>query len=341
MGLAGDLTVAHARIHQLMLEQKKRISEQAANELGQIAEQISEAIGSLQDIVTQAKRLPIGPVFSELTGVAERAARETGKAVLFLSEGEETELDRDLLAEMLEPLSRLVGMAVRRIESPAAREAAGKNARGTVRIRAENESQLAVIYLEDDGAGSADGREKEGGSEDVRFVREWLKRVNGLIDEDAERDGCTLVRLQLPLSAELLFGLLVKLRNQVYVIPMSNVAEIAEASAEEIRFPDGRQEYIWGERSIPLVWLHSLYRLPRVAKANERLPIVVAGSAEQRIALAVDEVLWSQEVRMDPLGSLVGRADGIAGTSLLPGGKLGLVVRVDEILELAGKAPDS
>jgi len=341
MSLSGELEAVHARIHRVLRERGRRKSPEEATsaELEEIAEQISKVIGGMRDGVVKAKSRPIGPALARLPATAERAAAERGREARLTVEGGETELDRDLLDGLEESLAELIAfVAGGGSDRSPERARSGKLPYLELRLSAAIENHMPVLRLDADGEGFEAEWTEERARERTGGLLEWLRRSKGWIGAEPNRSGGTTIRLQFPRSAEMFYGLIVKLRSQFYLVPMSNVVEIAEAEPGEVVRENGKDTVGPGERRLPLVWLHALCRIPRVAEAEERIPYVVAGSAEKRFALAVDEVLWGLELRMEPFGPFVGRTAGIAGVAALPGGKPGLVLQVEELLELAGLA---
>ncbi|WP_378126652.1 chemotaxis protein CheA [Cohnella boryungensis] len=372
MKLAEDLVVGQNRLHQLSQKLKMRMAEETTEELGQIAEHLTYVIHGLQESVLKAKRLPIATILDDLPLLAEECSRDLGKEVSLRIEGENTQLDRDILEAIAEPLRELVRNAIKHgIERPETRQGQGKRREGTLRITADREDNQVVIRVKDDGVGidtksvirlalsrslttseeaaSMTDREAaelvlhpgyhrgEGGG--LKAVRTRVESVQGLIDIDTAPGQGTSFRIQLPQTLELLFGVLVLLGRHIYIIPRSAISEIVEADYSDIRSQDGRQMYPLQHRNLPIVWLHAQYRIPRVVKATEKVPLVIVGSAERRVALAVDEVLWSQDVRMRLLGSYIGKSEGVAGMAILSGGKPAMIVDVAAITALhAGRS---
>jgi len=308
MELVGELMVGHARIHRVILEQKKRMTaEETAAELDRIADHLSCVVNDLQECVLKAKMLPARGLLRRVAGVAGKRGDEIGVEL----EGEDTEVDGDILKELEAPLADWVRK---------------RSAAKQLKLSITNEDNLAVVRAFADGIGLP-----AEASEPLRAVAERLGGLIGFESHAGERES---VRLQLPLTNAMFFGQLVKLHDQLFMLPMSGIEGVAEVRHGELGSSGERQTFRWGDRTLPVFWPHRLLRIPRVASAKESVPLVVAGIGERRFALAVDELYWSQEVRMKSLGDCVGRAQGIAGSTMLAGGKVALIIDMRDLAEL-------
>ena len=147
-----------------------------------IAQQ-TELVRELHYQVSTLRMLPIRSVFSAVPRAARDLAREEQKEVDVLLEGEDTEMDREVLERVRDPILHLVRNAVAHgIETPAVRLAMGKPRAGLLKVAAFSRGQRAVIEVEDDGAGI-----------DLAAVREAMGR-SGLLPADrseiVEEDEC-------------------------------------------------------------------------------------------------------------------------------------------------------
>ncbi|QMV41966.1 chemotaxis protein CheA [Cohnella cholangitidis] len=378
MNLVGELVIDHTRIHQVERTQRRRFSDDTVNELGQISDHLSRIIGDLQESVMKARMLPIEQLFNRFPRMIRDLSRDLGKEIDLAMEGKETELDRTLIEEIADPLIHLIRNAIDHgIEKPEARESAGKNRKGTLRIRAAHEDNQVVIYVEDDGSGINPAKMRESArnkgiitSEEAEalsdreaidlifrpgfstasivsdvsgrgvgmdIVRSHIEKLNGMIDIETALGKGTCFKIKLPLTLAIIVGLLVKLHQQTFIIPMSNIAEIVRIPYEDIRTVRGQQVVLLRNQVIPIVWLHVHFQIPRVERAKSHIQLVIVGSAEKRMALAVDELIGNQEVVIKSLGSYVGKVDCIAGSTILGDGKVALILEVPGIINHAAR----
>lgn len=258
------------------------------------------------------------------------------------------------------------------IELPEQREKAGKPRKGTLHIRAVHEDNQVVIYVEDDGAGinpenmRQSARKKgiisseeavllsdreaidlifrpgfstassvsdvSGRGVGMDIVRSHIEKLNGLIDIETRVGQGTSFKIKLPLTLAIIIGLLVKLNDQTFIIPMSNIAEIVRIPHNDIETVRGRPVIVLRSQVIPVVWLHDHFNMPRTQQSKSHIQLVIVGSAEKRLALAVDELIGNQEIVIKSLGTYVGKVDSIAGSTILGDGKVALIIEVSGII---------
>jgi len=152
------------------------------------------------------------------------------------------------------------------------------------------------------------------------IVRTHVEKLNGIIDVETCAGAGTKFIIKLPIKLHLtlaiLKGLLVKISNEVYAIPMNNVVEIVRKPKEEIESINGQAVAVIRDRAIPLIWLHDYFGIPR-GKERKNILIVLAGIAEKRFGLVVDELIGTQDVVVTNLGSYIGKVEGISGATIL------------------------
>jgi two-component system chemotaxis sensor kinase CheA len=259
------------------------------------------------------------------------------------------------------------------LEIPKIRELAGKKPKGTLLIRAAHEDNQVVIYVEDDGAGidpakmkssalkkgiiTAEEAEKLSDREAIELifrpgfstaqtvsdvsgrgvgmdiVRSHIEKINGLIDIDTKLGQGTRFQIKLPLTLAIIVGLLVKLQNQTFIIPMSNIAEIIRVTEDDIKNVQGRPVILLRQKVIPVVWLHDQLGVNRGIVKKKAFPLVIVGSAERRVALVVDDLIGNQEIVIKSLGSYLGKVDGIAGATILGNGGVALILEISALFD--------
>jgi two-component system chemotaxis sensor kinase CheA len=254
------------------------------------------------------------------------------------------------------------------IETPEKRIQAGKGGKGTLKIRATHEDNQVVIYVEDDGAGidpikmrksaiskgllSIDEAEQLSDREAIELifrpgfstasivsdvsgrgvgmdiVRSHIEKLNGLIDIDTRLGEGTSFKIKLPLTLAIIVGLLVKLIDRTFIIPMSNIKEIVRVTYDEIKTVRGRAVILLRNQVIPVAWIHDYFQIPKHCGGKSHIPLVIVGSAEKRLALIVDDLIGNQEIVIKSLGSYMGKVDGIAGATILGDGSVALILEV-------------
>jgi two-component system chemotaxis sensor kinase CheA len=267
------------------------------------------------------------------------------------------------------------------IEMPEKRQQSGKIVQGTLTIRAAHEDNQVVLYIEDDGAGIDPDKMKKsalakgviteeeaeqlsdreaiqlifrpgfstaavvsdvsGRGVGMDIVRSHIEKLNGLIDIETKLGQGTRFKIKLPLTLAIIVGLLVKLNEQTFIIPMSNIAEIVRVTHQDIQTVRGQQVITLRKQVIPVAWMHDYFQIPKVGERKSHIPLVIVGSAEKRLALAVDELIGNQEIVIKSLGSYVGKVESIAGSTILGDGKVALILEISGLINKIGGNHDN
>ncbi|GMA48937.1 chemotaxis protein CheA [Alicyclobacillus contaminans] len=260
------------------------------------------------------------------------------------------------------------------IEPVEDRKIAGKPTKGTLRIAASHQENQVVITIEDDGAGidpqkikasairkgiiseqEAEGltdhdaiqliyrpgfstaeniSDVSGRGVGMDIVREHIEKLNGLIDVESRVGKGTKFTIKLPLTLAIITGLLVKFGKHTYVLPMGSVVEIVRVPEEEINLVKGQPMAVVRERALPVVWLHDYFGFRRSDRQKKHLSIVIVGVAEKRLGLVVDELIGNQEIVVKPLGSYIGKVEGISGVTILGDGNVAPILDVVGVARL-------
>jgi two-component system chemotaxis sensor kinase CheA len=253
------------------------------------------------------------------------------------------------------------------IETPDIRKKTGKPLKGMLRIIAFHQENHVILTIEDDGRGIDLRKVKQAAvkkqiitSQDAEnlteqevinlifhtgfstsqtvndisgrgvgmdIVRNHVDRLNGIIDVETKQGEGTKFTIKLPLTLAILTGLLVKINDETYALPMSNVIEIVRKPEREIEFVKGQAVSVIREKVLPLIWLHDYFNIPR-RKRRKNVFIVVLGVAEKRLGLVVDELVGNQEVVVKPLGTYIGKIEGFSGATILGDGSVACILDV-------------
>ncbi|SFE88382.1 two-component system, chemotaxis family, sensor kinase CheA [Paenibacillus algorifonticola] len=261
------------------------------------------------------------------------------------------------------------------IEMPKERVRCGKPEQGTVRISAAHEDNQVVVVVEDDGGGIDTNKLRKsavakgvitaeeaalldehkalrlifhpgfstasqlsdvsGRGVGMDIVRTDIERLGGIIDIDTTVGVGTKFTIRLPLTLAITTGLLVKASDQTFILPMSAVVEIIRVDTSTLKMIKGSPVIKIRNQIVPFVWLHEMFGYSRTEGSSDKIPVVMIGRAEQRLAIAVDQLLGNQEVVIKTLGSYVGKVDGISGATILGNGRIALILEIGGIMKKA------
>ncbi|MEB0040799.1 MULTISPECIES: chemotaxis protein CheA [unclassified Pseudomonas] len=339
---------------------------------GPLQESTSVVSGLVEEILDGALRLrmiPIGDTFNRFRRVVRDVSQELGKDIDLLISGADTELDKTVVEKIGDPLMHLLRNAMDHgIETPQARLAAGKPAKGQLHLNAYHDSGSIVLEIADDGAGlnrdrilqkaherglvpaSATLTDQEiynlifepgfstaeavtnlsGRGVGMDVVKRNITLLRGTVDLDSQPGQGTLIRIRLPLTLAIINGFLVGIGQASYVIPLDMVQECIELS-EENRQQARDSSYLdlRGE-VLPLVYLRDHFN--HDGQPVRRENVVVVRCAEHKAGLVVDDLLGEFQTVIKPLGKLFSTLRGISGSTILGSGAVALILDVPALL---------
>jgi two-component system chemotaxis sensor kinase CheA len=328
--------------------------------------QLARITDDIQRTAMSMRMIPVGQLFQKTSRLVRDLSRKAGKQVELELSGEETELDRNIVEELADPLMHMVRNSVDHgIESPAERVAAGKPAQAHVTLKAGHQAGHIVIQISDDGRGLPrekilrKAREKnliEAGAElseseifalifhpgfstaekitDVSgrgvgmdVVRKQVQKLRGRIDVLSEAGQGSTFLLKLPLTLAIIDGLVVGVGDQRYVVPIFAVREMLQPAEQAISTIHGRQEMALVRGSLlPVIRLHQRFHVQPRYQHPWECLLIVAESGTKLFCLMVDELIGKQEVVIKSLGEGMRNIAGVAGGAILGDGRVGLIL---------------
>jgi two-component system chemotaxis sensor kinase CheA len=328
--------------------------------------QLAGVSTQLQETIMDIRMLPIRNVFERFPRLVRDIARQQGKQVDLIVEGEETRVDKAIIDEIGEPLVHMIRNSVDHgLESPAERRAKGKSPVGTILLSAAQESNQVVITIADDGRGIdasavrrkaiargllraddvltdreviqfifAEGfstahsvTDLSGRGVGLDVVLKCTERLNGLIEAETMPGAGTKFTIQLPLTLAIISVLMVEVSGQTYALPSGSVVESLRFERAHILKMNGQDTLRLRDRMVPLVDLRRLFDLPE--KEAREAYVVVVGRGEKRVGLTVDRLRGQQQVVIKALDPVVsGGAFGVAGATILGDGRVVLILDV-------------
>lgn len=339
------------------------------------AQNLGRITGELQEGVMKIRMVPISQIFSRFPRLVRDLSRDLQKNVQLVIEGEETELDKSVIEDLLDPIMHCVRNAVDHgIEKPEFREASGKNPSGTILLKASNEGNMIIIEIADDGHGldveaikrkavskglihpgknltdveafelvfmpGFSTAEKitsvSGRGVGLDVVRTHIEKLNGTVTISSQPGVGSRFTIRLPLTVAIIQGLLVRVGKEVYSIPITSVIESHRVKADEINRIDNYEVFNVRNEVISLLRLNRLFGI-KSRDSNEFSYIVIVGTAEKKVGLMVDSLIGEEDVVIKPLRDQFTNSPGIAGASILGDGSVSLIIDVSQLLDLGLK----
>jgi len=373
LNLVGELIIHRTKLQEL----GKALAEmpgarESARELLAAVHQVSGVSQQLQETVMDVRMLPIRHVFERFPRLVRDLARETGKEIELILEGEDTRIDKAIIDEIGDPLVHLIRNSVDHgIEPPGVRVTNGKTPTGTILLSATQESNHVVITIMDDGAGidavtvrqkavergllKADDTlsdrdvvqlifsqgfstreaitEVSGRGVGLDVVLKSIERLNGLVEVETVPGVGTKFIIQLPLTLAIISALLVEVSDRTYAIPLGSVVESIKLRGAAVHTINGRETLRIRERIVPLLRLSRLFGLPQ-AHDPEREYAVIIGRGDKRVGVVVNRLRGQQEVVIKALDPAVAAADvGMAGATIMGDGRVVLILDVASLFD--------
>ncbi|MCH7642474.1 MAG: chemotaxis protein CheA [Chloroflexi bacterium] len=161
--MIGELVIDRTRIGQIgRILSSRYKDDELVESLSETASHLSKVVSDLQEDIMQARMLPVGTVFRRFNRMVRDLALTLNKRVEFVTDGEDTEIDRTVVERIYDPLVHLLRNAIDHgIESPEDRLASGKPETATLRLSAYHEHGYIAISVKDDGGGIDTGKLKQ------------------------------------------------------------------------------------------------------------------------------------------------------------------------------------
>ncbi len=333
---------------------------------------LGQIVGELQEGVMKTRMVPIAQIFNRFPRVVRDLQRDLKKKVDLVIEGEDTELDKTVVDDLLDPVMHCVRNSVDHgIETPEVRAAAGKPETGTLLLRAANEGNQIVIEITDDGAGinvekvrnkaiskgilhpnkiltdqeaynlifqpgfsTADKISNVSGrGVGLDVVRTMIEKLKGTVSVTSGAGKGSTFTIKLPLTLAIIQGLLVRVGQQVYSIPITSVIESQRVRKEEINTIDNYEVMNVRDEVISVLRLSRLFHI-KSANTSEYCFVVIVGTQEKKIGVMVDSLIGEEDVVIKALRDQFTNSPGIAGASILGDGSVSLIIDVSQLLEL-------
>ena len=336
------------------------------------AQNLGRIAGELQEGVMRIRMVPISQIFSRFPRLVRDLSKSLNKKIELEIEGEDTELDKSVIEDLLDPLIHCVRNSIDHgIESPDERTAEGKPEAGTVSLRASNEGNMILIEISDDGKGIdvASVRKKaiergvihpnkqlsdmeaynlifdpgfstaqkitnvSGRGVGLDVVKRQIEKLNGTVTVWSEPGMGSRFTIKIPLTLAIIQGLLVRVGKEMYAIPITSVIDSHRIKPSEIKMIDNYEVFNVRDDVVSLIRLSRLFRIP-TNENPEYHYVVIVGTSERKMGLIVDSLIGEEDVVIKPLRDHFTNSPGIAGANITGDGKVSLIIDVSQLLEL-------
>jgi two-component system, chemotaxis family, sensor kinase CheA len=368
MNTVGELVITQSMLSQSAAQLEGHTADELRGGLAQLERQMR----ALQESVMRVRMLPISFVFNRFPRMVRDLSQKLGKNIELKLVGEQTELDKTVLEKIGDPLVHLVRNSIDHgLELPDQRLEAGKPAVGTITLNAYHKGGNVTLEVSDDGGGldraRIERKARERGllapdeelSDDriynlifapgfstaevvsdvsgrgvgMDVVRRNVNELGGHIQVLSEAGKGTTVRIRLPLTLAILDGQLVRVGEEVYVVPLVAIVETIQIARERVSSVAGRAElFRLRDDYIPIVRLSEHFGIDsKITDLLDGLLMIVEADG-RRVGIFVDDLLAQQQVVIKSLETNFRQIPGLAGATMLGDGRVALIIDVPGLI---------
>lgn len=356
--MIGELVIAHS-----VVAQDESIPDHS--KLQKKINHTSKILRELQDTSLTLRMVPLKGTFHKMNRLVRDLSKKAGKEVKLSTFGEDTEIDRNMVDIINEPLVHMVRNAIDHgIETPEERKRSGKPEQATVWLRASQEGGKVVIEIEDDGRGinkkkvlekavnkglvdaEANLTDKEihnliflpgfsstdevtdlsGRGVGMDVVRRSIENLKGKVDIESEEGHGTKIIIELPFTLAITDGMLVRVGGQRFIVPILNIDRAFRAKKKDIFTVMGNSEKVSIRgETVPVIRLHDHFGITEGTESLTDGTLLAIRNANKKYALLVDEVIGQQQLVGKSI-NMVNEMKHISGGAILGDGTVGLIL---------------
>ena len=362
MNLVSELVTTQARL-------SLRADQLGDTELEGIAENVQKLTRQLRDNAFDVALVPVETMLTRFQRLVRDLSNSLNKKVQFTAEGTDTELDKNIIEKLTDPLLHIIRNCIDHgIETPEERKEAGKPEEGKILFKAFYSGASVHIQVHDDGKGMDPEKIRKKAVErnlisseaslsrkeifDLTFlpgfstsehvtdvsgrgvgmdvVKRNLGEIRGEVEIDSEPGTGTTITVKLPLTLSIVDGLLVQIAESKYVIPLSAVDKIYAVKHSEVVNHFNNLIVLDGEQT-PFFNLREEFHLPE--SENETEEIVAVRYEDSRVGLVVDNVIGEYQAVLKSMGKMYKEQEMISGATILGDGTVALVMDTNKMIE--------
>ena len=363
MRMIGDLVIDRARLGQALSRIESRVAPIEWRAVQEHSAALERQLRDLREGVMRVRLVPVSEIFRRMPLVVRDLARETGKQVVVETRGQDTEIDKFLIEQMLDPVLHLVRNAVSHgIETPAERKAAGKPETATISLRAASVGDLVVLEVADDGRGvdaqavaqkaraagldvpdgplsseallailcapgfstRAAADRASGRGVGMAVVQTTVQELGGKLALDTAPGQGTRFIIELPITLAITDAILARVGSQTFAVAQSAVREVIEVDPATVRTIENNELAPYRDGALPIIRLSRLFELD--ARPGRWLHVFVVGQGTSAVGLAVDRIIGQREIVVRPLADALVKVEGIVGATDLGDGRAVLII---------------
>ncbi len=338
-------------------------------------DQAARIARDLQSGIMKTRMIPVELVFQRFTRPVRDLSLELGKEVDLEFQGEDTELDKNIIDALNDPLLHLIRNSLDHgIEPPEERMVKGKDRRARLLLNAYQSGNNIYVEIRDDGRGLNRDRihdravergiipedaqiadeeifnlifqpgfstastvtDVSGRGVGMNVVKRMVQEFKGNIQIQNDPEvGCSFI-LSFPLTLAIISAILVRIDREDYAFPLSDVVETIKVNRDDITTLQGKDIINLRGDILPVFHLNQLMGFPvEASPQEEEFPVVVANVGNRKIGFIVDMMVGKQEIVIKSLEQNFRSVKGLIGACLMGDGSIVMVLDVQGLLDLS------
>ncbi len=373
VNIVGEMIVAHSSLRIF----KEWINEDKMDDFEKIISDLDNITKSMQEDVLSVRMIPIGNTFIQFKRMIRDLAKKMDKKIKFEIKGGETEIDKTIIEKIVDPLRHMIRNSIDHgIESSSEREAKGKNPEGTIKIFAYHQGGEVIIEIEDDGKGLDKEKildiainkkliqpnvkipdedifsmifepgfstkevvtELSGRGVGMDVVKNNIDELGGKVEIESVKNKGSLFKIRLPLTLAIIDGMLVKVGDHIYAIPILSIVESLQPEESTIKNVKGKSDIleIRGE-FYPLVRLEEIFKIPNAITDPTKATVIVVETYKGKLELMVDDVIDNQQIVIKKINLSNKELGKFSGATILGTGEVALILDIKGIYDTTMK----
>ena len=368
--MVGELVIT-----QSMIRQNPIIQSNMDRKLAKDISQLSSITSELQRTSTSLRMVPIKQTFQRMSRLVRDLSRKVGKSIGIVMEGEDTDIDKNMVDEIYNPLVHMVRNAVDHgIESREERIKSGKPEKGLIQLKAYHRGGSIVIEISDDGKGldkdkilkkaiengvinSSQGLSDQeiyklifhpglstakevtdvsGRGVGMDVVKQAVEKLSGKIEINSVYGKGTSIMTFFPLTMAIIDGITVRVGKERYIIPTGAIRQLLRPPRESYSNVVGRGEMINVMGDLmPLMRLHKFFGIECEHKNPWEAIVAVIEGEDKSECIMVDEIIGEEEVVIKGLGEGLKDIKGVSSGAIMGDGNVGLILDPEGLFELS------
>ncbi|MEN6331177.1 MAG: chemotaxis protein CheA [Smithella sp.] len=368
--MVGELVITQSMIQQDLNNQVN-----ADKQLVRDISQFFRITSTLQQVSTTLRMIPIKQTFQRMSRLVRDLAKSSRKSVSVELIGEDTEIDRNMVDEIYNPLVHMIRNSVDHgLETPEERIKLGKSEKGLIQLKAYHRGGNIVIEITDDGRGldrnkilqkalkngmiqSEEGltdqeiykfiflpglstaekvTDVSGRGVGMDVVRQAIEKLRGKIEIESSVGVGTTFITRFPLTLAIIDGMIVKVGAESYILPTISIRQALRPAREAYTNIVDKGEVINAMGHLmPLLRLYEMFDIEPKHREPWDGIVIVVDSESGSKCLLVDEIVGKAEVVVKSLGEGLKNIRGLAGGAILGDGRIGLIIDIEGLFDLS------